>query len=40
LLGQSIDTRTATGKAFLGMLATFAEFETNIEKDIKQENKK
>ena len=33
VLDQSIDTRNATGKAFLGMLATFAEFETNIRKE-------
>ena len=26
VLDQSIDTRTPAGKAFLGMLATFAEF--------------
>lgn len=33
VLDQSIDTRTPAGKAFLGMLATFAEFETNIRKE-------
>jgi len=33
VLDQSIDTRTPTGKAFLGMLAIFAEFETNIRKE-------
>ena len=33
VLDQNIDTRTSTGKAFLGMLATFAEFETNIRKE-------
>ena len=33
VLDRSIDTRTPTGKAFLGMLATFAEFETNIRKE-------
>lgn len=27
---QPINTRTAAGKAFLGMLGVFAEFETNI----------
>jgi DNA invertase Pin-like site-specific DNA recombinase len=27
---QPIDTSTAAGKAFLGMLGVFAEFETNI----------
>jgi DNA invertase Pin-like site-specific DNA recombinase len=30
---QPIDTSTAAGRAFLGMLAVFAEFETNIRKD-------
>jgi len=33
VLDQKIDTRTSTGKAFLGMLAIFAEFETNIRKE-------
>ena len=33
VLDQNIDTNTSTGKAFLGMLATFAEFETNIRKE-------
>jgi len=33
VLDQSIDTSTSTGKAFLGMLATFAEFETNIRRE-------
>lgn len=33
VLDQSIDTRDAAGKAFLGMLAVFAEFETNIRKE-------
>lgn len=33
VLDQQIDTSTSTGKAFLGMLATFAEFETNIRKE-------
>lgn len=32
-LDQNIDTRTPHGKAFLGMLAIFAEFETNIRKE-------
>jgi DNA invertase Pin-like site-specific DNA recombinase len=32
-LDQQIDTRTAAGNAFLGMLAVFAEFETNIRKE-------
>lgn len=30
---QPIDTTTAAGKAFLGMLGVFAEFETNIRKE-------
>lgn len=30
---QPIDTGTAAGKAFLGMLGVFAEFETNIRKE-------
>lgn len=33
VLDQTIDTRDAAGKAFLGMLAVFAEFETNIRKE-------
>ena len=33
VVDQNIDTSTPTGKAFLGMLATFAEFETNIRKE-------
>lgn len=33
ILDQNIDTSTSAGKAFLGMLATFAEFETNIRKE-------
>ncbi|WP_319567485.1 recombinase family protein [Cohaesibacter marisflavi] len=33
VLDQSIDTSDAAGKAFLGMLAVFAEFETNIRKE-------
>ena len=33
VIDQSIDTRDAAGKAFLGMLAVFAEFETNIRKE-------
>jgi DNA invertase Pin-like site-specific DNA recombinase len=28
---QSIDTSTSAGKAFLGMLSVFAEFETNVQ---------
>jgi DNA invertase Pin-like site-specific DNA recombinase len=30
---QPIDTSTASGKAFLGMLGVFAEFETNLRKE-------
>jgi len=30
---QPIDTSTAAGKAFLDMLAVFAEFETNLRKE-------
>ncbi len=33
VLDQSIDTKTPSGKAFLGMLAVFAEFETNLRKE-------
>jgi DNA invertase Pin-like site-specific DNA recombinase len=33
VLDQSIDTRDAAGKAFLGMLAVFAQFETDIRKE-------
>ena len=33
VLDQSIGTSTPHGRAFLGMLATFAEFETNIRKE-------
>jgi DNA invertase Pin-like site-specific DNA recombinase len=33
VLDQRIDTSTPHGRAFLGMLATFAEFETNIRKE-------
>ena len=32
-LDQPVDTSTAAGKAFLGMLGVFAEFETNIRKE-------
>lgn len=32
-LDQAIDTRTTHGKAFFGMMAIFAEFETNIRKE-------
>ena len=37
VLDQSIDTSTPHGRAFLGMLATFAEFETNIRKERQME---
>jgi DNA invertase Pin-like site-specific DNA recombinase len=30
VLNANIDTKTASGKAFLGMLGVFAEFETNL----------
>jgi DNA invertase Pin-like site-specific DNA recombinase len=30
---QPVDTATAAGKAFLGMLGVFAEFETNLRKE-------
>ncbi|MFL5287503.1 MAG: recombinase family protein, partial [Rhodopila sp.] len=30
---QPIDTRTASGKAFLDMLSVFAEFETNLRRE-------
>jgi DNA invertase Pin-like site-specific DNA recombinase len=30
---QPVDTSTSAGKAFLGMLGVFAEFETNIRKE-------
>lgn len=33
VIDQNIDTSTPTGKAFLGMLGVFAEFETNIRKE-------
>lgn len=33
VLDQNIDTTTPHGRAFLGMMATFAEFETNIRKE-------
>jgi hypothetical protein len=31
--GQPIDTGTAAGKCFLGMLGVFAEFETNLRRE-------
>ena len=33
IIDQSIDSSTTAGKAMLGMLAVFAEFETNIRKE-------
>ena len=33
VLDQNIDTRDAAGKAFLGMLGVFAQFETDIRKE-------
>lgn len=33
ILDQAIDTKTATGKAFLQMLGVFAEFETNLRRE-------
>ena len=33
ILNQSIDTSTASGKAFLQMLGVFSEFETNLRKE-------
>ena len=33
ILNAAIDTGTASGKAFLGMLGVFAEFETNIRRE-------
>ena len=33
ILDQSIDTSTASGKAFLQMLGVFAEFETNLRRE-------
>ncbi len=34
---QPIDTQTASGKAFLGMLGVFAEFETNLRRERQME---
>lgn len=34
---QPIDTSSATGKAFLGMLGVFAEFETNLRRERQME---
>ena len=33
VLNANIDTSTASGKAFLGMLGAFAEFETNLRRE-------
>ena len=33
ILNAAIDTGTASGKAFLGMLGVFAEFETNLRRE-------
>jgi DNA invertase Pin-like site-specific DNA recombinase len=33
VLNANIDTATATGRAFLGMLGVFAEFETNLRRE-------
>lgn len=37
ILNVNIDTATASGKAFLGMLGVFAEFETNLRKERQSE---
>ena len=33
VLEQSVDTSTSAGKAFFGMLAVFAQFETDVRRD-------
>jgi DNA invertase Pin-like site-specific DNA recombinase len=33
VLNANFDTKTASGKAFLGMLGVFAEFETNLRRE-------
>jgi DNA invertase Pin-like site-specific DNA recombinase len=33
VIEQSVDTSTAAGKAFFGMLATFAQFETDVRRE-------
>jgi DNA invertase Pin-like site-specific DNA recombinase len=33
VLNANIDTKSASGKAFLGMLGVFAEFETNLRRE-------
>lgn len=37
ILNAAIDTSTASGKAFLGMLGVFAEFETNLRRERQME---
>jgi DNA invertase Pin-like site-specific DNA recombinase len=37
VLNANIDTSTASGKAFLGALGVFAEFETNLRKERQME---
>jgi DNA invertase Pin-like site-specific DNA recombinase len=37
VLNANIDTATATGRAFLGMLGVFAEFETNLRRERQME---
>lgn len=37
VLNVNIDTATASGKAFLGMLGVFAEFETNLRRERQME---
>jgi DNA invertase Pin-like site-specific DNA recombinase len=37
VVNANIDTKTARGKAFLGMLGVFAEFETNLRRDRQME---
>ena len=33
MLEQSVDTGTSAGRAFFGMLATFAQFETDVRRE-------
>jgi DNA invertase Pin-like site-specific DNA recombinase len=33
VLEQSVDTSTAAGRAFFGMLTVFAAFETNVRRE-------
>lgn len=37
VLNANIDTSTASGKAFLGMLSVFSEFETNLRRERQME---